>query len=218
MTDTRSTPTTELPSSRRLLQSTLVAAAVAAVVLVTAVLPGEYGLDPTGVGRLLGLTQMGEVKVALAKEVRLADSVAAAAAQGAASEPSAVPASAPVPATAGASTARAPTVTAPANSHVTEIVLRPNEGREVKLTMRKDARVAYSWSAEGGVVNYDTHADAPGIRYHAYEKGTARQEDEGVLAAAFDGAHGWFWRNRGRDVVTVTLRTKGEYQELKRVK
>lgn len=32
-----------------------------------------------------------------------------------------------------------------------------------------------------------------------------------------DSAHGWFWRNRGTEVVTVTLRTSGDYQELKRM-
>jgi hypothetical protein len=66
-------------------------------------------------------------------------------------------------------------------------------------------------------VNYDTHADAPGIKYHGYGKGTGKPSDEGVLVAAFDGAHGWFWRNRGRETVTVTLRTNGDYQELKRM-
>lgn len=37
-----------------------------------------------------------------------------------------------------------------------------------------------------------------------------------VLVAAFDGAHGWFWRNRGNKIVTVTLRTNGAYEDLKR--
>jgi hypothetical protein len=41
-------PRHELPSSRTLLRSTLIAAAVAAVLLVTVVLPAEYGVDPTG--------------------------------------------------------------------------------------------------------------------------------------------------------------------------
>ena len=211
MTDPKPDPGAELPSSRQLLRSTVIAAAVAAVLLVTAVLPGEYGVDPTGVGRVLGLTRMGDIKVALAKEARMADSVEAAPAPPPVETPVTAPVTAPVaiPVAPGG---------AAANSHVTEIVLRPNEGNEIKLTMRKDARVTYSWSVDGGVVNYDTHADAPGIRYHGYAKGTGKRADEGVLTAAFDGAHGWFWRNRGREVVTVTLRTNGEYQELKRIK
>ena len=60
--------TPDAPSGRSLLRSTLIALAVAAVVLVVCVLPAEYGVDPTGMGRVLGLTQMGEVKLALAEE------------------------------------------------------------------------------------------------------------------------------------------------------
>jgi hypothetical protein len=29
--------------------------------------------------------------------------------------------------------------------------------------------------------------------------------------------HGWFWRNRGTEVVTVTLRTSNDYQEVKQM-
>lgn len=83
--------------------------------------------------------------------------------------------------------------------------------------MRKDERVTFSWSTNRGVVNYDTHADAPGIRYHGYAKGTGKVSDEGLPVASFDGAHWWFWRNRGKEPVTVTLRTNGNYRELKRM-
>lgn len=45
----------DLPSSAQLLKSTLIAAVSAIVILVTVVLPAEYGIDPTGVGRAIGL-------------------------------------------------------------------------------------------------------------------------------------------------------------------
>lgn len=77
------------PSPAGLLKSTLIALAVATVLLVTCVLPAEYGVDPTGIGRVLGLTQMGEVKMAIAEEAAAnaaaqaaADSAAAAAESG----------------------------------------------------------------------------------------------------------------------------------------
>ena len=206
----------EVPSSRTLLRSTLIAAGVALVLLVTVVMPAEYGVDPTGMGQLLGLKEMGEIKVALAREAATADSLEEEAASAAATPVSTSPATTPADAPAG-SPEGAGSSDISGNSHVTEIVLRPNEGKEVKLLMRKDARVTYSWSTDRGVVNYDTHADAPGIDYHGYAKGTAKPSDEGVLVAAFDGMHGWFWRNRGTEVVTVTLRTEGDYQELKRL-
>ena len=58
----------DLPTSAQLLRSTIMAVISAAVILVTVVLPSEYGIDPTGVGRVLGLTEMGKIKVQLARE------------------------------------------------------------------------------------------------------------------------------------------------------
>lgn len=191
----------ETPSSRRLLRSVAISAAVAGAILVAFVLPAEYGLDPTGIGRVLGLTEMGETKMRLAREEAAA---------------AATPAQAPPTATAPATTAVAAD-TARGRSDVTEVRLAPGEGKEIKLAMRKGAVAGYSWITVGGVVNYDTHADSPTIKYHGYAKGTATPGDSGRLTAAFDGMHGWFWRNRGKEPVTVTLRTSGNYQELKRV-
>ena len=39
----------ELPSSKQLLRSTVIAMVAAGVLLVTVVMPSEYALDPTGV-------------------------------------------------------------------------------------------------------------------------------------------------------------------------
>lgn len=219
MTDISTPPATGYQSSN-LIRSTLIAATVAVVLLVTVVLPAEYGVDPTRIGSLLGLTKMGEIKVSLAREAAIADSTEAALRSGASGQV-ASQAAVPTPGASGLARPSSSPATAssnsPGNSHVIEIVLRPAEGKEIKLVMRKDARVSYSWQTDRGVVNYDTHADAPGISYHGYAKGSGKPSDEGVLVAAFDGAHGWFWRNRGNDVVTLTLRTSGDYQELKRM-
>lgn len=46
---------TEPPSKASLIRATLVALLVAAVVLITVVLPAEYGIDPLGTGEALGL-------------------------------------------------------------------------------------------------------------------------------------------------------------------
>ena|SRR5215203_3532275 len=60
----------ELPSSKQLLRSTIIAIVVAGILLITVVLPSEYGIDPTRIGRLLGLTEMGEIKTQLAAEAK----------------------------------------------------------------------------------------------------------------------------------------------------
>lgn len=211
----------EVPSSRKLLRSTLIAAAAALVLLVTVVMPAEYGADPTGVGRLLGLTEMGRIKMQLAKEAA-ADAAVDGSARAAAPAVTAAPAERPegAPAPAAGISDSVPTSATPPKTDLVSVTLRPNEGKEVKLAMREGARVTYSWRTDRGVVNYDTHADrkeAPAIKYHGYAKGKSKPSDGGVLIAAFDGMHGWFWRNRTDEIVTVTLRTAGDYRELRRM-
>ncbi len=82
--------------------------------------------------------------------------------------------------------------------------------------MVKGAQANYAWTAHGAVVNFDTHGDGGGENI-SYEKGRGVAEDEGVREAAFDGNHGWFWRNRTGGDVTVTLRVSGDYTEIKKV-
>ncbi|MEW6016945.1 MAG: transmembrane anchor protein [Pseudomonadota bacterium] len=195
----------ELPSTGRLLRSTAIAAAVAAGLLVTVVLPAEYAIDPTGVGRLIGLTQMGEVKVALAAEAE-ATALAVTA-------PVAVPAAPQAPAPAAAA---ATLVQPAAKVEEVTITLAPNQAAEFKAEMRKGATVDFRWSTDGPKLNFDTHGDGQGIKYHGYAKGS-EAASEGQLTAAFDGAHGWFWRNRAGKPVTLTLRVSGDFARLKRV-
>lgn len=213
----------ELPSSQQLLRSTLTALIAAIVLLVIVVMPSEYAIDPTGAGRMLGLTQMGEVKQQLAEEAA-AEAAAPAATAPTALQP--VPQAAPQPAVPAAAEATAPAAVEPAlveaegQKHEMSISLAPGQGAEIKLEMLKGSQVNYFWTANGGVVNYDTHGDpynAPREFYHGYGKGRATPEDQGVLEAAFDGKHGWFWRNRTSKPVTVTLRTEGDYIAIKRV-
>lgn len=196
-----------LPSPRALLRSTLIAMAGAAMLLVTVVLPAEYGVDPTGLGRVLGLTQMGKIKLALAREAE-AHQAAEAAARG---TPAPV-----VP--SGEFGPQAALTDSDGRSDVTTLTLGPNEGREIKMVMREGSRANYSWATVGGLVNFDMHAEpsaGPSGSYHTYGKSNGVGSDSGVLIAAFDGNHGWYWRNVGEDSVTVTLHTRGEYQEVR---
>ncbi|WP_312358691.1 hypothetical protein [Agrobacterium sp.] len=96
------------------------------------------------------------------------------------------------------------------------ISLQPGEGAEVKLVMTKGAKVNYSWTANGSQVNFDTHGDGGGENI-SYEKGRGIPEDSGVIEAAFDGNHGWFWRNRTSAPVIINLKTEGAYTDIKRV-
>jgi len=58
----------QLPTTTQLIRSTIIAGLSALAILLTVILPAEYGIDPTGIGRGLGLTEMGEIKKQLAEE------------------------------------------------------------------------------------------------------------------------------------------------------
>ena len=196
----------ELPSSKQLLRSTAIALIVATVLLVTVVLPSEYGIDPTRIGRVLGLTKMGEIKTTLAAEAerdRAADTSK--------SSPDQVSDASTRPAQTAKGVMSAP------RTDETTVTLKPGEGAEIKLEMSKGAKASYEWTSAGGPVNHDTHGDGPGGATHSFSKGREVERDSGELTAPFDGNHGWFWRNRSESVVTITLKTIGKYRRVKRV-
>jgi len=205
----------DLPTTGQLIRSTLIAIGVALVLLVTIVLPSEYAIDPTGIGSALGLTHMGEIKQQLAAEAHSDEMAAQAPVE---ATPAAVPAAIAEAQPAEVPAEPAPAPAAPGKTDEASFTLKPAEGTEYKLTMQEGAKVAFTWSVEGGVVNYDLHGTARSGSETSYRKGREVQTDTGELVAAFDGAHGWFWRNRGTQDVTVTLRVSGDYGELKRLK
>jgi hypothetical protein len=142
----------ELPSSAQLIRSTIIAAVVALVLLVTVVMPSEYALDPTGAGRLLGLTEMGEIKEQLAQEAAADEAAQMMAVQSSIKETPSEPVEPVFEATAvvkvEAEPEAAPTLERPAPPMAAEpewqdevrVVLTPGEGTEFKLTMQEAGR------------------------------------------------------------------------------
>lgn len=201
-------PKSELPSTKKLVLSTFVAIVLSTAILFTIVLPAEFGIDYTGLGRVLGLTTMGEIKTSLAteksnektdtalRELPVVTEQPTSSTENLPSEPLHV-----------------------IRNDTLSLTLQPNEGKEIKVTLSEKENVSFVWSTDGEKVNFDMHADSEelGIDYHCYEKGSDVRR-EGTLEAAFNGHHGWFWRNRSDKVVTVTLRTSGAYSEINELK
>lgn len=172
---------------------------IAALILVVAVLPAEFGIDPTGIGGAIGLT-------------RMANGPAEATA----------PSSSQVQ-TAQESAAAAQTVSQTNASLRTDsltVTLQPDEGAEVKAQMRGGERMVFEWVSEGGPVNFDMHGEEPGAgdAFTSYWADTEKESSAGVFVAPVDGTHGWFWRNRGDGPVTVTVTASGFFERLYRVK
>ena len=196
----------DLPTSRQLLRSTALAAVAAAGLLVAVILPAEYGIDPIGTGSALGLTPMGEMK-----RDQAADAAAASLASGddtgdlTLDEAPAAPVDGPV---AGAQ-----------QGEVT-LTLAPDEGTEVKATMRARSELQYEWRTDGAVVNFELHGEEFGAaagEYTSYEKGKSAAKG-GTFRAPFEGTHGWFWRNRTGQPVKIIVKATGAFQKFEQIK
>jgi len=190
----------DLPTKAQLFRSTIIAGIGAVVILVTVYLPAEHAIDPTGVGRVLRLTEMGEIKVQLAEEAeadRLLDE------QRAQDQSSSV-----LDAVFGlfVGTAHAQETW---QDEVT-FTLEPGATAEIKMTMEAGNVVDYAWTATGGRVNFDLHAHSGGESID-YERGAGQTAGEGSIEAPFAGDHGWFWRNRDTTPITMTIQLRGDY-------
>lgn len=196
----------DLPTKAQLFRSSVIAGIGAVVILVTVYLPAEHAIDPTGVGRVLGLTEMGEIKLELAAEAeadRLLDE------QLGQDQSSSV-----LDAVFGlfVGTAHAQEAQEVWRDEVT-FTLEPGASAEVKMTMEAGNMAEYAWTATGGRVNFDLHAHGGGESID-YERGRGETAGEGNIEAPFAGNHGWFWRNRDSTAITITIQLRGDYSEI----
>ncbi len=205
---TEPSPDWQAPSGKRLALSVIAALAVAAVVLVAAVLPAEYGIDPTGVGRLLGLTELHQpVRSITVKDVIGGNEHVR---EVAIPEPG-QPTPLPNPAVHQDEPA------APKSATVT-LTLGIDQETEIKAIMREAKVMLYSWHAEGGTVYSDFHGHDPAVGGDAFVRYREDQEatgGDGSLVAPFGGEHGWFWKNVSNNSVTVTLNLTGYFDDTK---
>jgi hypothetical protein len=177
-----------LVAKERLAVAAGAALLVAGLILVVAVLPAEYGVDPLGIGRRLGLTAMSDVQKGL--EAFQATQTA----------------------TAGGAPTVAPQPRVYQNETV-EFKLAPGAFIEYKYRLDKGEALLYSWKATSPV-NYELHAEPDGAPQgfaESFEKKNGMGAASGTLTAPFSGIHGWYWENPGSSEVTVTLSAAGFY-------
>ena len=199
-------PTPPPPSRKKLLIGTGAALAIAATALVVFVLPAEYGIDPTGAGKALGLTRLsgdGEKENIYLKRGQARTDVLF-----------------PLEAAATPDEDMLRKLLAdkgvafPAEGKVQsdrfQIELLPYEGIELKYVLDQGAPMLFSWQATAPV-NVDMHS-------HPFDGGTEATESfviadlptqTAVYVAPFNGIHGWYWQNRTMEPVTLTLDATG---------
>lgn len=184
-----------LPSPASLVKATVLAIAIALVLLVTWILPAEYGLDPTGVGGAMGLLTLNAADT----DVDMAGY------QG--------------PESSASLGSVGPVWRSQAGfrEDSDEVTLGPNEGIEVKLSMQEGDRFVFSWKTDGGSISFDMHGEEFDAtdEFSSYWRGRNQSSAHGYFEAPFDGTHGWYWQNDGDEPVTVRVETRGFYDEMR---
>ena len=174
MIEEKSLPEVETPSKKAILTATVIALAVALVILFTTVLPAEYGIDPLKTGKALGLTGLSKAT----------DSTTAAGRA--------------TPVQTGIYTVQPSLYKVDSE----DLSLLPGEGVEIKYHMQKGAGMVYAWKATGKVA-FEFHGEPdqkPKPDYfESYELDDKVGQDHsyGSFTAPTTGIHGWFWENKG---------------------
>lgn len=163
---------------------------VVGAVAVLAALAAEWNIDPTGLGKRLGLTEIAEPGLSPelergAKRKGVLTIV---------TEPFAADPAQP--------------------SDQWEYVLEPFASIEMKYTLDEGATMLFDWETSA-VVNYDLHAhpfDGGTDLTESYGIGDA-QRMTGRYVAQFTGVHGWYWQNLTPDNVTLVVKASGPIEE-----
>ena len=182
----------ELPSTYSLIKASLVAVAVAVFLLLVAVLPAEYGIDPTGIGKRLGLSQLNTSS----NEKTVKETTAI---------PSTSISNSPIQATQKDLIHKTLTLT-----------LAPKQGAEVKAVMNKGDQFIFSWKASHNNLSFDMHGDYPNTQdeFTSFWEDKNLDKTSGTFQAPFDGNHGWYWQNDGTETVTIELSVSGFFSSL----
>jgi len=180
-----------------LMKATLMAAVIAAVTLLVVILPAEFNVDPTGLGRKLGLTVLAEGKTNVTADAPADTS------QTASPEPVLI-FDVPDPIDgAGAKT-----------SELIEVIVPGGSGIEYKFQMEQYAKMTYQWITDGAPLEFDLHGEPAGDTTGYFESYVVASATtvRGSFTAPFDGSHGWYWKNNSDQEATVTLEVEGRFK------
>ena len=215
---TQTTPIAAVSTPKaELARGLLIALAVAGVILTVAVLPAEYGIDPTGAGKALGLTALHKSTQGTAAT----DTASTAPRIGPSPQP-AVPAAGALSTVTAVGETRALTISSKPSiayrADQMEIVVPPRKGLEVKTHLAKGATLIYAWKTKDAKpVNHDFHGEPVNAKENQFESfilEEAVSESRGTLIAPFTGVHGWYWKNKSDAPVTVVLQASGFYSDI----
>ena len=195
----------EQPSKKQLFKSLILGLITALIIFLTIILPAEYAIDPTGIGKKIGLQEMGIIKKELAEEAeadRKLDKIK--------NKDSSL-----LNNFFNIFISKAKAQEHEKWKDNINFIIKPGETSEWKLTLVKGQSFEYEVIAEGGLINFDLHGHGNG-KSVTYEKGRGSKGSSGKIVVNFEGEHGWFFRNRDKKNVSITIKIRGDYSDFKK--
>jgi hypothetical protein len=172
-----------VPARPSLIKAVAIAFAVAAALLFIAVLPAEFGIDPLGTGRALGLLDIYNARTV-------------------AGPPITPPAGGPLFPQASRFRLDSRQLTVPSLGSL-----------EFKYELAKGTSMTYSWRATAPIdFDFHTEVAGRPNASDTFERGEAA-EGSGFYTAPYDGIHGWYWENLNDSDVTISLDAAGFFSE-----
>ena len=196
----------------KIIKAIIISLLVGAVLLFVAVLPAEYGMDPTGAGELFGFSKLyvpeeaGETGLVAMPSNSSTQTIKLEKAGSGPKVERPIEADNPPPATQLS-----------IREDETEVIVPAGKGIEFKINMLKYGKMKYEWTTSNNEILYfDFHGEVKQekeVKEVYFESYTIANSNNmvGTFYAPYEGKHGWFFRNTGEEDVVVNLRLKGQY-------
>ncbi|MBQ4891372.1 hypothetical protein J8L86_16070 [Shewanella sp. MMG014] len=189
----------QVQSTATLIKASVIAIVIGILVLVVAILPAEYNIDPTGLGSAMGLTSIAQAENQISLTTEPANTA------------NAQIVILNAPSVAVIQQARENSAV---RSDTVNVLIPAGKGLEYKLLLNQFTHLEYEWQTlNDELLYFDFHGEPQGDTtdyYESYNISTASKVT-GSLTTPFAGSHGWYWKNTSNYAVTVVLTTKGEY-------
>jgi hypothetical protein len=195
-------------TKKQIIKATVIAIFTGALLLICAVLPAEYGIDPTGAGKAFGFKKLYISPDSVGSTIVMSNSFPLIRREEAGSGPQVKrPVEADNPAPLKQYEEREDSV---------QVIIPAGKGKEYKILMLKYARATYEWKTDKGVLYFDCHGEVKQAQetedeyFESYAVGYSNNI-VGTLLAPYEGTHGWYFRNKSQSDIVVTIRMKGQY-------
>ncbi|RTY97555.1 hypothetical protein EKM02_13555 [Flavobacterium sp. RSP49] len=199
----------QIVNKKQIIKAVIFALLLSVLILVSAVLPAEYGMDPIGTGKLIGFSKLyvpADADDGLATITGKTFPLIKMEKAGSGPEVKR-PIEANNPAPEKQYAEREDTV---------EVIVPAGKGIEYKIYMLKYGKMKYEWTTNKGIVYFDFHGEVKQAKETNdvyFESYTLAYSNNmvGTFYAPYEGKHGWFFRNNEKTAITVTIKLKGQY-------